>query len=641
MRRTARPVVLSLALAMPLVPTPATSATDTVVQLPLTTFRDVEVDAVNGHVFVTGGPGSDGVVVRDLAGAAVTTLSALDDAMYVALSPDGSVVYVSVRDAIVALDPVTLTETARYIIGDSACPLQMAPVGQHIWFTYGCWDNGVGVVDLAAEPPTVEKGPLVARENEYDPELVSPRPGVLIVYPDAYEISGTTLRPYFAPKGSIPDREIAVIDNGWHVLTVGPEEEILRFDANLLDAPESAFGSAHVGTGTPVAIAAASPPNAGRHIVARGIARSGTAEVDVELWDAQAEALLRVHEGGALPDVLPGGLAIPPDASVLFVVHGDPGQPILLRVILDPARQLSTLTLSAPPGATIGAAHTLRGQLTAAYAPKGGTPLTVTRTSRYGTEYVHGATVANDGSFSVVDRVDRRGTYRYRVSYAGDDDRLPAEATTTLYVTGLTPSLTIGADRARYSYRATALVAARLGPTSSDRTVRITRRYWGESTAATVTSGTVDAEGYRRGSATVLSRTVFSATFPGDDVYEPRTVTRTVTVSAKLTQGVSGHYATSGSYHLYRSTVRPATRVTVTPHRPGKCVSYTAQRYSAGAWRTVANVPCIRLSTAGTATVPFANRRGEGLRYRVRTTWVGDVYHAPATGAWIYLRFTS
>ena len=638
MRRFARAVVLALVLGSAVVAPGTAAAADPVVQLPLTNLADIEVDAAHGYVFVTGGWGNDLLVVRDLNGAAVTTITDLDDPTQMAFAPDGNTLYVSVADAIVAIDPVTLTETARYATGANSCPDHLATAGTKIWFHYGtCANNGkLGLVELGGEEPVVALNALTYSASIKD-LLVTPDGTRMIVSGTVLiGIDGTTLTVLDDRSEEIEYQYVggaALTPDAATMLTVSENDVIRR--VTVADFAEAgSFGTVHEWDGVPNGIAVSATG-----LVARSVRRIGEGQVDAEVYAADG-TLLREHLRGHQQTVLRNGIAITPDGSRLYLVHGAQDYSTFLRVIANPAKQVSTITLAKPASAKINVTHIVTGTLKAAVQPPAGTVLRVKRVSKYGTTGLPNVTTAANGAFSFTGKVGRRGSYTYTVTYDGDSTRLPATRPVVLTVTGLTPSLSIATNKSTYAYRAVATATAHLGTTSSNRVVTIRRQRWGQETMATLKSGAVNSSGNLSGTATVEWRTVFTATFAGDDVYEPRTVSKVVAVQAGVRQSLSGYYGTSGSYRLYRTSVAPKLAVTIAPMRQYACATYTAQRYYSGAWRTVATNACAQLDGTSKVTVTFGSARTAGYLYRVRAGWPGDTYNAATQGAWQYLRFT-
>src|SRR5579863_6285076 len=118
---------------------PAAAATTMSVPLPFTFYSGtLLVDPVNQHLFVTGGAANSGILVTDYSGDTVATIPNEPGATGMALSGDGSTVYVALAagDAISAISTSTLTETDRYATGTGTDPAYVAYAGGKVWFGY-------------------------------------------------------------------------------------------------------------------------------------------------------------------------------------------------------------------------------------------------------------------------------------------------------------------------------------------------------------------------------------------------------------------------------------------------------------------------------------------------------------------------
>ncbi|MEU3417688.1 hypothetical protein AB0F39_03945 [Streptomyces murinus] len=122
------------------------------IPLPLAHFAHLVVDAPHGHLFISGGAGTDGILVTDLDGGNPTTLGGEPGATGLALSDDGSALYAALpdQDAIAVIDTKNLTESARYDTGAGTRPDSLAVAGGSLWFGYGtAGAGGIGSVDGA------------------------------------------------------------------------------------------------------------------------------------------------------------------------------------------------------------------------------------------------------------------------------------------------------------------------------------------------------------------------------------------------------------------------------------------------------------------------------------------------------------
>ncbi|MFB7242353.1 hypothetical protein ACFCYX_07765 [Streptomyces populi] len=123
--------------------------------LPIAHFAHMVVDAPHGHLFISGGAGTDGILVTDLDGANPTTIDGEPGATGLALSGDGSTLYAALpgQDAIAAISAEDLTESARYGTGAGTGPDSLAVAGGTLWFGYGT--AGAGGIGSVAGDGTV------------------------------------------------------------------------------------------------------------------------------------------------------------------------------------------------------------------------------------------------------------------------------------------------------------------------------------------------------------------------------------------------------------------------------------------------------------------------------------------------------
>ena len=651
MRRTALLVLTSLAVTTGLtaVAPPAGATTDGAVALPdLTAFRDLVVDDAHGHVFLTGG-GSNGVVVRDLEGAAVTTITNQPGASQLALSEDGSTLYVALADGdgVSAISTTTLTQTTRYPTGVGTCPSTLAVTNGKVWFGYGCnsGSGDLGVIDPLAQPsPTVTLGMLPSNTFYYPPGLqASPaKPGLLVG--GEFGLSPGTLRLIDVSSGSAvlgastsPGsnlQDFALTTDGTHVIAAygSPYEHHAYLTTDL-----SADGV--YGTDNPYPIGVATGAGG---LVAAGV--DGSPQVTVYRTDGSK---LRSYdwtgpysEPGLSNTLAPASLAFASDASRLYAVTTDYlGSAVVLHVLHDPGKAPSTIALTKPASATINHAYSLAGTLT----PGGtgipaGAVITVKRDSTYGTVNLPSRVTGSGGGFTIPDTVTKRGAYGYTATWAGDATHAGTTTRVVMKVTGLATALSITTSPGPYNYGARPLVVAHLG-TTKVRTLSIYATPYGGSKTRLKT-GTVDARGNLAVYYTISRRTTFTATFAGDYLYEPRSVAKTLLSRAKVVSSLYGAYGSSSGYKLFRTSVDPSLLVTVSPNNSGRCVTMVAQIYTSGAWRTIDTLSCADLNSSSRAGGTFYTTAPAGTRFRLRGSFRGSTLNVATTGAWQYGRFT-
>lgn len=289
------------------------------------------------------------------------------------------------------------------------------------------------------------------------------------------------------------------------------------------------------------------------------------------------------------------------------------------------AKAATTLTLSAPATDARGSAVTITGHLTSAVALPAGTVVQLTKTNLQHTVTMPSVTVGANGSFSVSDIPYVGGTNTYTATYAGDAAHAPATAKANVSVSRNATSLTVTTGATDYAYDASAQVTAHLGTTYNGRTVSIYAQPWG-GTKKLLKTGTVDSHGNLVVNTTMPVNTNFTATFAGDYQYAPVTVSHTAYAYAKVTEVLKGYYTTtlngSTTYRVYHHTANPVFGAEISPNKSGECVIFTAQTWSDGAWRPLANSGCQTAGSDSSAWVDLTGSHPVGPHFRVRAEFV-------------------
>ena len=618
-------------------------AADTVTGLDLTTFAQMAVDTAHQQVFIAGGPTSNTIEVRGFDGTLKGKVTGQTGASGVAVSPDGSAVYAALNgvDSVSRISTTTLTETARYGIGTGSCVSSVAFAGSRLFVGYGCSAAGaIAELDLGLTTPALK--PAISTGWTNAPEIAGDATGSHLVAilpgisPSTYTSFDVAADPVtsVSPTGTGENcRDVAVEPTlGDALVACG-----FPYVHKAYKTTDMTLSHTYTTTFYPNAVAATD----------RGVAAGvdGSNSADIFVFGRHTDTPVRSIEvdptGGSTWTLATRGLGWSSDSTKLFAVSTSfPFTGLRFHVYDHPLATASTLTLGGPATATRATAVALTGTLTGTPALPAGTPLTVSKTDLAGTHALAGVTTGVGGAFTVDDTPAVGGTNSYTVSYAGDADHQPASASTIVEVSRATPTLTLTSDKPTYEYKATATVTAHLGTTFNNRTVKIYATPYGASKVL-IASGTVDASGNLTAKRVVTRRTTFSVTFPGDYRYAPRTVTRTVTVRAAVGETISGYYGTaSNGDKLFRTTVDPLLTVKVSPNRAGQCIRFTAQRFSAGAWRSWASSACaVTLDPTSAAAASLTGSHPTGYRFRMRAEYLGDTVSAAKNGAWKYFRF--
>ncbi|GAA4888462.1 hypothetical protein GCM10023237_02190 [Streptomyces coeruleoprunus] len=440
--------MLSLALGLSLLGLGAPpAAADSSTELPVASHTDIVVDAAHQRVFISDAV-SGSVVVTDYDGTLVQHITSEPGASGLVLSPDSSTLYVALRtaDAISAIDTATLRETARYATGPGTAPTYPAVAGGKIWFGYGTEAQGnIGWLDVSGPQPVVAldrvgrtwySAPMLATSPGAPGRLVagevSTNPSQLAVYDVAGDFAQRTA--YTVPSGgSVAD--LAVTPDGSEVV-VATGAPYYHRAFRLSDLTESAR---YTTDAYPNAVAITQDGTA----IAAGI--NGAYDPDIYLFRPGVDTQIRSYDFPSSSTnsttLQPNGLAWAPDNSRLFALTKTYDSPTLtLRILNDPAKTPTTLTLDAPATAAKSKRLTINGTLRPAdpaWPLPAGTTVRVTRYDYSLPEEgldLGTHTIAPDGTFSFSDRPDYSGPIHYTVRYAGDPQHTAATATAVVNV---------------------------------------------------------------------------------------------------------------------------------------------------------------------------------------------------------------
>jgi sugar lactone lactonase YvrE len=315
--------------------------------LGLPDYGDMVVDGRYDHVFVSGGPSSNGVVVTDQGGDVDEVITGQYGATGLALSADGRKLYVALAagDAISVIDTRSLEEIARYSTGTRTCPTHLVRTGELLWFSHGCdgtWSGGIGRVKFPPPPPAgtsttptptasptptppeitlhtqgsvrFQRAPLLAAPDNAAGPLVAGQPNLSLstVYVYAIDTAGalSTQASSTAPGSNLND--IAVDRYGQTLFTGAGSRNATQAYAT---ADLSGRGSYYTGY---YPLAVAQSPD-GFHI-ANGVRSTGDDVYVYEMGGVVPEERLDVSS-----DVMaPRGLAWSPDSERLYVMTQPP-----------------------------------------------------------------------------------------------------------------------------------------------------------------------------------------------------------------------------------------------------------------------------------------------------------------------------
>ncbi|MFJ4847769.1 Ig-like domain repeat protein, partial [Streptomyces sp. NPDC088733] len=378
---TALSVLLATASLLGVTATPA--AADSDIALPISSYSDMVVDGLHQRVFISSSANSK-IVVTDYHGTVVGTIQSEPGAAGLVLSADSATLYVAVPDgdAISAIDTATLKETARYPIGAGTAPRYLAMNRDTIWFGYGDAMHGnLGSLDLDPGTPTDDpagtpgsagtvtadgavvtlgqggghswySAPMVASSPGNPDALAAGAPDQSPIELQVYDVSSghAESKAYrFGPNNASNLQDLTVTPDGTQILAASGApyfQQVYR---------TSDLSSDGRYTTNPYPNSVAVAPDG---TVAAGI--FGWYQPDVYIFRPQVDEPVRTYEfpntghSSGSDTLAPGGLAWTPDAGRLFAVSSNDAGVYSLRVLQDPTKAATRLTVDAPATAVPG-----------------------------------------------------------------------------------------------------------------------------------------------------------------------------------------------------------------------------------------------------------------------------------------------
>ncbi len=617
-------------------PAPADQApADSSVTLPITHYAQMIV--ANGHVFISQGAGSSGILVTDLDGNTVTTIPGQTGATGLAVSPDGGTVYAALAgdDSISAINTTTLTQSADYPTGTGTDPTYLALAGGKIWFGYGpdgSWQGGVGSLDLSGATPVVTLA-QTAGDRWYQAPMLAAGPagsGLLIAGDTdeeppslhAYDVSSgapvetaTLASAYASDYGSLVDMTVTP-DGQDVVLATGSPYYQQKLKTSDL-TPDGEYASSYY----PDAIAIAADGT-----VAAGVAHNDPA---IYVYPVGSSTALDWNTAGG-GTLVAHGLAWSQDSGSLFAVTDDDStdtDTYTLNVIPNPALAASALTLTAPSTGIPGHQLTVQGTLSSTSAFPSGTTVTVTRTDPADPNgaVLPAATVAANGSFSVTDTPQALGGYTYRAEYAGDATHAAASADATLKVgyPAAVPVLTAPASDTRgKALRITGLLPD--GPYPAGASVQVSRTDLADPKGVALARAAVAANGSFAFGDTPQTggANTYRVSYAGDATHTSGSATATVQVSRLAT---SLGIALNAANRTYSYGTWAGITVHLGTTYSNRAVSIYAQ--PSGGTRTL--VTSGTVNSKGTFTGWYKITRNTVFT----ASFAGDARYAPAASA--------
>lgn len=539
---------------------------------------DGSADNGAGYIFYSEGlPAADlggnhlattGVVVTTLSGSYVKTLLGDSGTEGIALSPDGSTLYVAIAGAIAAINTDTLAlagEVDLYANKGVLLPYDLAVQGGELWISYlaytqqrdfiGDYVGGVSLADIDSSillTPTQLSGPAwsVPPSLAADPEdggaLVAVAEGQSPPQVATYDVESAT--------PGTPVATSAAAAAQFANCGAGAPATVLPGGASFLmscDGTETSYSVADLerqgtyGSGLPfsasdgvdsAAIAANGTIALGTSVTATGVlAQAGT-------YDSSGTGMLNdynfnpVNTGNwAAPNMENSVDGLGWVGSTLYVLlEGlSPADTpsYALDVLPDADRAASALTLGGTSKAAYGTPVSISGRLTfSAYSGPAATVVTVTRTHVGGsTGPIGNVTGTANGAFSFKDTASLvPGTWIYTVSYAGTSMLAPSKATRTVVISKAAAGATLTASATDVKAGTTVHLTVKLPKTAGPvRLIDIYAEPAGQSKKL-IKSAKVGPGGTVEIAYKVARNTVFSANIAGDSDFNSGTVATTV-----------------------------------------------------------------------------------------------------------------
>ncbi|APE22509.1 MULTISPECIES: Ig-like domain-containing protein [Streptomyces] len=635
------------------------AAADSSKALPMSSVGDMVVDGVHRKIFISD-PYLGKVVATDYAGTVLSTVTGLPGVTGLALSADAGSLYAAVpgADAVVALDAQAGTERARYATGEGTDPQYVALAGGRIWFGYGNGDHGdIGSVDTSGAEPVVTLAQDAELNYSGAPRLVSSPTDpnafaamssyyhrFLLGTYDASTATATRTARTAADVGSVGmANDLAYTPDGDRLITAtaGNRHRVWRTtDMAELPSYASEYHGAAVAVAPDGTVAAGSdaPYKADVFVYRPGETKA------VRQYDFPGTG---TSSGG--DNLADGALAFEPGGSRLFAVTTASGSGNARLHVLDtPTKSLPTVTVKVPATVGVGREITVSGTVAATLGLPSGTPLTVTR---YDAEAPKGTALGTrnlgaNGTFSFTDKPMAAGNATYKVAYAGDATHVGASGTAVIKVTPYKTALTLDQNRRTVNYGTDVTYTASLGWTYRNRVVEIWADPYGPEPRRLLKRGTVNSAGKLSVTTKMTRDTWVTADFLGDTRSGWAHVGSTVYTRAGQASTLSRHYKWSKIGTIWYQTYHQTGDVLLTAWNnpyPGRKTKYEVQVWYAGAWRT-GSEDLAPLNSGGMAYILFDGAGAEGVRARVRTSYVdgvsGDDVNSSVTGAWKYFNIT-
>ncbi|MEV0647595.1 FG-GAP repeat protein [Phytomonospora sp. NPDC050363] len=408
------------------------------VALPGGTYTDVTVDEARGKVFLAK-TGPDAVVVTDLNGTLLQTITGITNPSELSLSEDGSTIYVTEREtaSFAAIDAESNAVTHHPLPAEH-CVISAAYTGGKLWFSYRDGDCVTGGSLGSYDPATGEVGSALAETHANSVLRALPDQPDRLVRADTGETQGT-LRVYDV-TGETP----TVVSTRTPLRLTACSRPTLFADGDKVALPCGGAGTRILSTADLQLIRtlpASSPPASmtataatvspdGRFIATGSRLVFGTGAT-ASIWDAETGARVRDITSAGLT-IAAGGLALT-DGGELFLASS--GENAVLSIFELATTYATRLTLSAPASVARNGTVNVTGNLQ--YGPSVPTALSVTRIGANGPRDLGTVMTDAQGVVNFHDTPGVLGRVLYRFSYTGDAEHTSVQTDVRVVIRGL------------------------------------------------------------------------------------------------------------------------------------------------------------------------------------------------------------
>jgi hypothetical protein len=300
------------------------------VSLPISSYFQMVVDAGHGHIFISQGSSSqDGILVTDLSGQVITTITGQTSVTGIALSPDGSTLYAAVSTAVDAISTSTLTQTASYPLPAGDSPFNVAAQSGKIWVSYNTGGSfaAIGYFDPSAASPALQTPAVMSGWSSAPQIAADPQDtGVLVAtgsFPNGLASYDTAANPVTTLAGSPTGSSGCSDEQDLAVSPGGSEFAVACHDSGRAD---QVYSTASLSPLRSLGSSTAPPFNVAVSYDAAGGAAAGTTTFvpspDLYIYPPGSATAVNTYSlyslGGAGGILAPRGLAWVPDGSQVF-----------------------------------------------------------------------------------------------------------------------------------------------------------------------------------------------------------------------------------------------------------------------------------------------------------------------------------